>query len=121
MALLDRVSINGFRAARTVEIDTNAQLPAPDGTNKFVIYNMVHERGYPAQFGFNFAANNILLYPRLRSRTDQYRVTIASPGIGAIGITRIDAGRQVGPFRKVQHRQQQRQATCGSSGADCGC
>jgi hypothetical protein len=78
-------------AVGTVEIDTNTPLAAPDGSNKFVIYNMVPERGYPAQFGFNFAAKNIMLYPRLRSRAGQYRVTLASPGIGSIGVTRIKA------------------------------
>jgi hypothetical protein len=78
-------------AVGTVEIDTTDQLVAPDGTTRFVIYNMVPERGYPAQFGFNFAGKNILLYPRLRSRAGQYGITIASPGIATLGITRIKA------------------------------
>ncbi len=80
-------------AVGTVEIDTNSPLPAPDGTSVFKVYNMVPERGYPAQFGFNFAAKNVLLYPRLRRlpTTRQYGVTVASPGIATIGITRIKA------------------------------
>jgi hypothetical protein len=78
-------------AVGTVEIDTNSPLPAPNGTSKFVIYNMVPERGYPAQFGFNFAGKNVLLYPRLRSRAGQYGATVVSPGISTIGITRIQA------------------------------
>jgi hypothetical protein len=79
-------------AVGTVEIDTNGSVPAPDGTSRFVIYNMVPERGYPAQLGFSFLAKNVLLYPRLRRQANgQYGVTIASPGIATVGITRIKA------------------------------
>ncbi len=78
-------------AIGTVEIDTNSPLPAPDGTSVFKVYNLVPERGYPAQFGFNFAGKNVLVYPRLRRlpSTGQYGVTVASPGIATIGITRV--------------------------------
>jgi hypothetical protein len=62
------------------------------------LYNMVAERGYPAQFGFNFAGVSgqltgtpVVLYPRLRSRTGGYGITAASPGISGIGITQIKA------------------------------
>lgn len=78
-------------AVGTIEVDTNSPSPAPDGTNKFVLFNMVPERGYPAQFGFSFAGNNVLLYPRLRPRSGEYGVTIASPGIAPVGISRIKA------------------------------
>ena len=78
-------------AVGTIELSFNHPVIAPDGTNKFVIYNMVPERGYPAQFGFNFQTKNIFLYPRLRPRSGQYGVTIASPGIAPLGITRVKA------------------------------
>jgi hypothetical protein len=45
------------------------------------LYNMVPERGYPAELGANVAAKPIMLYARLRPRTGQYGVTVASPGI----------------------------------------
>jgi hypothetical protein len=45
------------------------------------LYNMVPERGYPAEFGFNYQSKAAVLYPRLRPRTGQYGVTVASPGI----------------------------------------
>jgi hypothetical protein len=50
------------------------------------LFNMVPERGYPAQFGFRFLSTaTVLLYPRLRPRTGQYGITVASPGITSIG------------------------------------
>jgi hypothetical protein len=57
------------------------------------LYNMVPSRGYPAQFGFNFAQKVVLLYPRLRPRppTGQYGITIAGPGISTIGFYRVKA------------------------------
>jgi hypothetical protein len=54
------------------------------------LFNMVPERGYPAQFAFRFASNTtVVLYPRLRPRTGEYGITVASPGIDGIGINRI--------------------------------
>src|SRR5215218_9351651 len=50
------------------------------------LYNMVAERGYPAQFGFKYFATPVVLYPRLRSRVDGFGITVASPGIAGIGI-----------------------------------
>jgi hypothetical protein len=45
------------------------------------LYNMVPERGYPAELASNFASKPVVLYARLRPRTGQYGVTVASPGI----------------------------------------
>jgi hypothetical protein len=47
----------------------------------FPLFNMVPDRGYPAQFAFavDFAVAN--LFPVLRPRTGGYGVTVASPGI----------------------------------------
>jgi len=54
------------------------------------LFSTVPERGYPAQFGFRFANNTtVLLYPVLRPRTGQYGITVASPGIGSLGISRV--------------------------------
>ncbi len=51
------------------------------------LFNMVPERGYPAQFGFRIVATAVLLYPRLQRRADgQYGITVASPGINEIGV-----------------------------------
>jgi hypothetical protein len=55
------------------------------------LFNMVPERGYPAQFGFRFGQTPVVLYPRLRSRTDGYRLSVASPGISGIGLSDIEA------------------------------
>jgi hypothetical protein len=55
------------------------------------LYNMVPERGYPAQFGFRFEQTPVVLYPRLRPRTRGYGITVATPGIAPIGISQIRA------------------------------
>ncbi len=65
------------------------------GVSTFPLFNMVPERGYPAQFAFRVGgavsenAPVIVLYPRLRSRTGQFGITVASPGISGIGINRL--------------------------------
>jgi hypothetical protein len=48
------------------------------------VYNLVPERGYPAQIGFNYLAKAVVLYPRLRPRTGAYGVTVSSPGIAIL-------------------------------------
>jgi hypothetical protein len=54
------------------------------------LFNVVPEHGFPAEFGFRFAGDTIvLLYPRLRPRTGQFGVTVASPGISSIGISAV--------------------------------
>jgi hypothetical protein len=58
-------------------------------TSVLPLFNMVPERGYPAQFGFRFGQTPVLLYPRLRSRTGGYGITVASPGITGIGLSHI--------------------------------
>jgi hypothetical protein len=68
-----------------VEIDTNTPL----GT--FDVYNMVPDRGYPAQFAFRFTTTSVQLYPRLRPRTGGYGVTIVSPSVAQNNITRVKA------------------------------
>jgi hypothetical protein len=58
----------------------------------FPLFNMVPERGYPAQFAFNFSGFAVVvLYPQLRPRTGQYGVTVASPGVAGLGITGVRA------------------------------
>jgi hypothetical protein len=54
-----------------------------------VLYNMVPERGYPAQFGFLADNTIVMLYPRLRPRTGEFGITVASPGIAQLGIRRL--------------------------------
>ena len=85
LGTLPDASCPASSAVGTVQIDTNSPL------GSFPLYNMVPEGGYPAQFGFVVLQKIVLLYPRLRSRTNQYAVTIASPGIATIGITHLKA------------------------------
>jgi hypothetical protein len=69
----------------TIALSTN-----PDGvpTEALPLFSMVPERGYPAQFAFNFSGFAVIvLYPQLRSRTGQYGVTVATPGAATVGIT----------------------------------
>jgi hypothetical protein len=70
-----------------------ATLPEQNGVPNggFPLYNMVPERGYPAQFGFNFSGFlTTILYPQLRPRTGQYGVTVSSPGIASgLGISGV--------------------------------
>ena len=65
-----------------IELDVNTAV------TELPLYNMVPERGYPAQFGFIFFGTPVVLYPRLRSRAGGFGITVASPGIGGIGIRR---------------------------------
>jgi hypothetical protein len=68
----------------TVELSVSGSI------STWPLFNMVPERGYPAQFGFRFGTvATVLLYPRLRPRTGQFGITVASPGISAIGINQI--------------------------------
>lgn len=59
-------------------------------TTTWPLFNMVPERGYPAQFAFRFANNTtVVLFPQLRPRTGKYGITVASPGISQIGISQV--------------------------------
>jgi hypothetical protein len=55
------------------------------------IYNMVPEKGFPAEFAFKFVGNAIVLYPRVRPRTEGYGVDIVSPGASRFQIRAITA------------------------------
>ena len=68
----------------TVELETGNIIDGLIELHTLPLYNMVPERGYPAELGFNFLTKAVVLYPRLRPRTGGYGVTVASPGI-AIG------------------------------------
>jgi hypothetical protein len=74
------------RASTVGEVDFDA---AALGLKQVALYNMVPERGYPAQFGFLVDNTIIMLYPRLRSRTGGYGITVATPGISQVGIIRL--------------------------------
>ena len=52
------------------------------GVSTLPLVNMLPQRGYPAQLGFKFTTVAVVLLPRLRPRTGDYGVTVASPGIG---------------------------------------
>jgi hypothetical protein len=65
------------------------------GLLTYPLFNMVPERGYPAQFAFRVGLAGggetavVVLYPRLRPRTGQFGITVASPAIAAIGLNRV--------------------------------
>jgi hypothetical protein len=47
------------------------------------VYNMVPEGGYPAEFGFVFAQQEIFLYANVLHTSEGYRVTVSTPGVPA--------------------------------------
>ena len=53
------------------------------------IFNLVPEKGYPAEFGFKAFGNAVVMYPQLRSRTGDYGLTVTVPGASRLGITGI--------------------------------
>jgi hypothetical protein len=53
----------------------------------YTLYNMVPERGYPAQFAFAYVTKIVQLYPRLLPRTGRYGVSVVSPGVSPISLT----------------------------------
>jgi hypothetical protein len=72
-------------AIGTVDITRNGG-PAP----QYLIFNMVPERGYPAELGFFYGKSQaILLYPRIRPRTGGYGITVASPGTTKISLSGV--------------------------------
>jgi hypothetical protein len=83
MGQLNSVSCPASSAVGTIE------LVVQGSTSTLSLYNMVPERGYPAQFGFRFNTTPVVLYPRLRPRPAQYAITVASPGIAGIGISQV--------------------------------
>ncbi len=54
---------------------TGTFLPTP------IIYNMVPEHGYPAEFGFNLAGIAIILYATAVPSSNGYVLQVSSPGI----------------------------------------
>jgi uncharacterized repeat protein (TIGR01451 family) len=54
------------------------------------LFNMVPEKGFPAEFGFRAGINTpVIVYTRLRPRTGGYGVTVSTPGATRLGITGI--------------------------------
>ena len=51
------------------------------------LYNMVPEKGHPAEFAFKLFNNAVVAYPVLRPRTGKYGVTVAVPGAAQLNIT----------------------------------
>jgi hypothetical protein len=70
----------------------SVEITVLNSTTTSPLYNLVAERGYPAQFGFRFEQTPVVIYPRVRPLpTGGYGITAASPGITGLGITRIRA------------------------------
>jgi uncharacterized repeat protein (TIGR01451 family) len=78
-------------AVGTVEIDLDGKLEFGGGTflPTPVVYNMVPEHGYPAEFGFNVAGHAILLYAAAIPTPHGYVLQVSSPGI--LNFIQIDA------------------------------
>lgn len=79
-------------AVGTVGIDLGGKLTFGGPTSFLptpVVYNMVPERGYPAEFGFNVAGHAILLYAAAIPTPHGYVLQVSSPGI--LNFIQIDA------------------------------
>jgi hypothetical protein len=61
-----------------------------DGAPTYM-FNVTPEKGYPAEFGFEFANNAIVSYPQLRPRGGGYGLNITVPGAGRFNIRSVYA------------------------------
>jgi hypothetical protein len=68
-----------------VQLTTTTPLETAD------VFNMVPDKGYPAQFAFQLSSSVVQLYPRLRSRTGEYGVTVVSPGVTKVWLNEVEA------------------------------
>jgi hypothetical protein len=55
------------------------------------LYNMVPEKGYPAEFAFRFFGNTVVSYAQLRPRGGGYGVNITVPGASRLYIREVRA------------------------------
>jgi hypothetical protein len=51
-----------------------------------LLYNMMPEKGYPAEFAFKFSGNAVVTYPQLRPRGGGYGLNFTVPGASRFGI-----------------------------------
>jgi hypothetical protein len=85
-----RCPLNGLQAPLFPNCPPASQIGMVTLTDATLpLYNMVPERGYPAEFAFKFFNNSVVIYPRLRPRTGGYGLNLVTPGADKIGITRI--------------------------------
>ncbi|MGC2373633.1 MAG: hypothetical protein WA484_07140 [Solirubrobacteraceae bacterium] len=72
-------------AVGTIALDVEGVLAFGGGHTLFlptpVVYNMVPEHGYPAEFGFNVAGHAILIYATAIPTSHGYALQVSSPGI----------------------------------------
>ncbi|MGC2373299.1 MAG: hypothetical protein WA484_05445, partial [Solirubrobacteraceae bacterium] len=70
-------------AVGTVSLDANGKLEFAGGgfLATPVVYNLVPEHGYPAEFGFNYAGHAILIYATAVPSDHGYVLQVFSPGI----------------------------------------
>jgi uncharacterized repeat protein (TIGR01451 family) len=59
------------------------------GNPKFALFNMVPEKGFPAEFAFRFLTNVIVMYPQVSPRSAGYGLTISVPGASRLKIVSI--------------------------------
>ncbi len=86
----DQIEVGDPPSCPAGSVVGKVELRVQGADSTWPLFNMVPERGYPAQLGFRFANNTtVLLYPRLRPRTGQFGITVASPGINSIGLSHV--------------------------------
>jgi uncharacterized repeat protein (TIGR01451 family) len=60
-----------------------------DQSNGSLIYNMIPEKGYPAEFAFKLFDNSVVMYPQVLPRTGHYGLVVTVPGAARLGVTGI--------------------------------
>ncbi len=55
------------------------------------LYNMVPEKGYPAEFAFKYSTNAVVSYPQLRPRGEGYGLNFTVPGASRFLISGVSA------------------------------
>lgn len=82
-------------AVGTIALDTNGRVNFGGETilvHTPIVYNMVPEHGYPAEFGFNVAGNAIIIYATAVPTSGGYVLQVYSPGIirgGGVSISGV--------------------------------
>jgi hypothetical protein len=88
LVLIQGVSV---RCPADSQVGTLALDAGPLGTLLSALYNVTPEKGYPAEFAFNFFGNSIVSYPQLRPRGGGYGVNFTVPGASRVNLVGVTA------------------------------